>query len=93
VNARIAIVGAGCLGVALGGCAITNTPEQRLAYERWDRCNSPYVQLDRVGLDGRISFMFSNPVARQDVLQCLAEAGRVGTRLPDPVAFRPPGGP
>ncbi len=93
MNAHVAIVGACCLGLALGACATANTPEQRLAYERWDRCSSPYVQLERVGVDGRISFMFSNPAARQDVRGCLAEAARGGPTLPDPVALRPPGGP
>jgi hypothetical protein len=91
VNTRIAIVVACCVG--LGACATANTPAQSLAYERWARCSSPYVQLERVGVDGRISFMFSNPSGRQEVQQCLAEAGRGGAPLPEPVALRPPGGP
>src|SRR5437899_11687010 len=39
----------------LGACAIANTPRQDLAYARWAKCNAPYVQLDRVDLDGRIT--------------------------------------
>src|ERR687892_2000417 len=87
------VVGVACLALALGACAIANTPQQDLAYERWARCNSPFVQLDRVDVDGRISFMFSNSSTRQEVLQCLAEAGRAGPALPEPRAVRPPGGP
>jgi predicted nucleic acid-binding protein len=30
---------------------------------------------------------------RQEVLQCLGEAGRTGPRLPEPLAVRPAGGP
>jgi hypothetical protein len=93
MTASAAIVGSCCLGLALSACAITNTPEQNLAYERWAGCRSPYVQLERVGVDGRIAFLFSNPATRQEVLQCLADAGHSGTPLPEPVAARPPGGP
>jgi hypothetical protein len=89
----VAVVHACGLGLALAACATTSTPEQNLAYERWARCSSPYVQLQRVGLDGRISFMFSNPAARQEILQCLADAGRGGPPLPEAVGVRPPGGP
>jgi hypothetical protein len=81
------------LCLALGACATANTPQQNLAYERWARCSSPYVQLERVELDGGIVFMVSDATGRQDVLQCLAEAGRTGPALPPPRAIRPPGGP
>jgi hypothetical protein len=81
------------LGLLLGACAIANTPAQIVAYERWAKCSSPYVQLQWVGVDGRIAFMFSNPAAREEILECLADAGRGGPPLPAPVAVRPPGGP
>ena len=81
------------LCLTLGACAVANTPQQNLAYERWARCNSPYVQLERVEMDGAIVFMFSDASRRQEVLQCLAEAGRTGPALPAPRAIRPPGGP
>lgn len=81
------------LGLALAACATANTREQTLAYTRWTKCNSPYVQLQSVAVDGRIAFMFSNPAAREEVLACLADADRGGPRLPAPVANRPPGGP
>ena len=84
---------AALLAIALGGCAGANTPQQNLAYERWARCGSPFVQLERVEPDGRISFLYSNPGGRQEVLQCLGEAGRGGPPLPEPRALRPPGGP
>ena len=88
--------GVGLCGLAifLGACAtIANTPQQDLAYARWAKCSAPYVSLERVDLDGRITFKISNEGSRQQVLQCLAEAGRTGSPLPEPVAVYPPSGP
>jgi len=87
------IVGSCCLAVALGACASANTPQQNLAYERWSKCAVAYVQLDRISLDGRITFQVSSSSDQQAVVQCLAEAGRTGSPLPEPVAVRPAGGP
>ena len=81
------------LVLLLGACGITNTPQQDLAYARWAKCNAPYVQLEHVDLDGRITFKISNEGSRQQVLQCLAEAGRTGPPLPEPVGVYPPSGP
>jgi hypothetical protein len=81
------------LTLALGGCATANTPQQELAYARWARCERPYTQLAGVGVDGRITFQVSSSSARQEVAQCLADAGRGGPLLPEPVAVGPPGGP
>ena len=39
----------------LEACAIANTPQQDLAYARWAKCNGPYVQLQQIDLDGRIT--------------------------------------
>ena len=89
----VAIVGTCCLAAALGACATANTPQQNLAYERWSKCAVAYVQLERIGLDGRITFQFSNAVDRNAVVQCLAEVGRTGSPLPAPVSVLPPGGP
>ena len=86
LNAAVA-----CL--ALSACAMANTPQQNLAYERWARCNTAYAQLERVDLDGRITFLSSNSSTRQSVLQCLADTGQAGPRLPEPVTVRPAGGP
>jgi hypothetical protein len=86
------IAGACCLALALGACATANTPRQDLAYERWARCATPFVQLERVDIDGRITFQFSNGAGQRDILQCLTEAGRTGPPLPEPLAVRPPGG-
>ena len=77
----------------LGACAIANTPQQDLAYTRWAKCNAPYVSLERVDVDGRITFRFSNEGGRQEVLQCLAKASRTGPPLPEPEGVRPPSGP
>ena len=81
-------------GVALllGACAIANTPQQDLAYTRWAQCNST-AQLERVDLDGRITFRFTSPGSREEILRCLAEAYRTGQPLPTPVSVGLPGGP
>ncbi len=90
LKATSAIV-ASCL--ALTACATTNTPQQTVAYERWARCDAPYVQLERVETDGRITFLASSSSDRAAVRQCLAEANQTGPRLPEPLAPRPSGGP
>lgn len=87
------IVGSCGLALVVGACAITNTPQQDLANERWAKCAVPFVRLERVDIDGRITFLFSNAADRRDVLQCLADAGRAGPPLPEPVTVRPAGGP
>jgi hypothetical protein len=85
---------AGCsLALVLGACATANTPQQNLAYERWAKCAVAYVQLERIGVDGRITFEVSNASDRHQVVQCLAEAGRAGPPLPEPIAVGPRGGP
>ena len=89
----LAIVAAGGLALVLGACAVANTPQQNLAYERWARCEGPFTELERVNLDGRITFLSTNSSTRDAVLRCLAEAGGAGPRLPEPVATRPTGGP
>jgi len=76
----------------LGACAIANTPQQDLAYTRWAQCNSS-AQLERVDLDGRITFRFTSPGGREEIAKCLAEAGRTGPPLPEPVGLGLPGGP
>ena len=86
-------VASGGLGVLLAACATANTEQQNLAYTRWARCNAPYVQLERIDVDGRITFGYSNSSSRHEILQCLAEAGRGGPALPEPVAVSPRGGP
>ena len=78
VNGSLAV---GCAVLALGACAIANSPAQNVAYERWGRC------------DGRITFLATNSSTRQEVVQCLANAGRAGPALPEPVWARPSGGP
>jgi hypothetical protein len=78
--------------LVLGACTIANTPQQELAYERWAKCNVPLVQLDRIALDGQITFDFSGPSTRREVLQCLAEANRMGPKLPEAVGVGPRGG-
>lgn len=76
----------------LGACTIANTPQQDLAYARWAKCNSTSATLDRVSLDGGITFRYTTPGDRDEIVQCFAEAGRTGQPLPEPVGFRPVGG-
>jgi len=83
-----------CLALALGACAtFANTPQQNLAHERWAQCSHSLVTLDRVSVDGQIRFLYTNPVDRRDVVQCLSDAGRAGPPLPPPVGVAPVGGP
>jgi hypothetical protein len=81
------------LTLLLGACALANTPQQELAYARWDQCRSLTGELLRIDLDGRITFRSSTAGGRQEVLRCLAEAGRSGPPLPEPIAVGFPGGP
>jgi hypothetical protein len=85
------IAAAGAL--ALAACATANTPQQNLAYERWASCGSAYVQLERIDVDGRITFQHTSSAERESVFRCLADAGRGAAALPEPRAVRPPGGP
>jgi hypothetical protein len=77
----------------LGACAAANTPQQELAYARWTKCNAPFSHLERVDLDGRITFGFTSASERRAILECLADASQTGPPLPDPVAVAPRGGP
>jgi hypothetical protein len=76
----------------LGACALANTPQQDLAYARWAKCNSTSATLDRVDLGGQITFRYTAPGDREEIVQCFTEAGRTGQPLPEPVGFRPVGG-
>ncbi len=71
----------------LGACVLANTPQQDLAYARWAKCDSPSAVLARVDLDGRITFKFTSPGVGPEIRQCLADAGRGGPQLPEPVAI------
>jgi len=76
----------------VGACTIANTPQQDLAYARWAKCNSTSATLERVDLDGRITFRYTTPGDREEIVQCFTEAGRTGQPLPEPVGLRPVGG-
>jgi hypothetical protein len=88
-KAIIAVTG---LAVALGACATANTPQQELAYARWATCAVPYTQIEQVDVDGRITFQATSGSTQQAVVQCLADAGRNGPALPEPLVVRPVGG-
>jgi hypothetical protein len=78
--------------LVLGACTIANTPQQDLAYARWTQCSAPFALLQEVDLDGRITFQFTNASERQAILQCLSDAGRTGSPLPQPVSVPLPRG-
>ena len=90
---RAVVVGSCGFALVRGACSIANTPQQDLAYARWAKCNAPFARLERVDLDGRITFMFTGATERREIVQCLAEAGRTGPPLPEPVSVAPRGGP
>ena len=92
---RLKEVFVGSCGVALFlvACGLANTPQQDLAYARWAKCNSTSATLDRVGVDGGITFRYTAPGDREAIVQCLAEASRTGPPLPEPTGVRPLGGP
>jgi hypothetical protein len=89
---KAVVASCGC-ALFLGACAIANTPQQDLAYARWAKCNSSFpLVLERVDLDGRITFWLSSGRS-EEVLRCLADAGRSGPLLPEPLGVCPPKGP
>ena len=52
------------------------------------------AQLERVDLDGRITFRFTSPGSREEILRCLAESQPHGQpRFRAPVGVGVPGGP
>jgi hypothetical protein len=87
------VVGSCALALVLEACTIANTPQQDLAYARWAQCDAPFARLQRVDLDGRITFQFTNASERQTILQCLADADRTGPGCLSRWAFPSPGAP
>jgi hypothetical protein len=81
------------VALTLGACATADTAQQDLAYARWASCSAPYTQLERVDVDGRITFLSSNSSTRETILRCLGAANQAGRPLPEPIAIRPSGGP
>jgi len=90
---KAVVIGSCGVALLLGACAIANTPQQDLAYTRWAKCNSTSGTLERIDLDGRITFRYTTAGERQEIVQCLDEASRTGPPLPEPAGFRPLGGP
>ena len=71
------------------GCAaLANTPAQDLAWSRWTICHphAHSTDIKVVYLDGRISFVYSEPGDNQTMLACLRQAGKDGPALPEPVS-------
>ncbi len=74
---KMVVVGSCGVVLFLVACGIANTPQQNLAYARWAKCSSTGT-LERVDLDGRIIFRYTTAGDREEIVQCLAEAGRPG---------------
>src|SRR6266581_4711613 len=79
---KAAVVGSYGFALFLGACAIANTPQQDLAYARWAKCNAPYVSLERVDLDGRITFRFSTEGAGRRSCNASPKLAARGRRFP-----------
>lgn len=82
------------VALLLSGCAsLKNTPEQDLALSRWSACQTRFsaTYLNRVQLDGRISFWYTGASDRERMLECLRQAGKDGPSLPEAVAEPRPG--
>jgi hypothetical protein len=77
------------------GCAsLGNTPEQEVAWSRWEACQSRVggTELNTVQVDGRISFWYGTGGDRQGALDCLRQVAKGGPVLPEPLAQPFPGG-
>jgi hypothetical protein len=81
--------------LVIAGCAaFANTPAQDLALSRWTICRAraTSTEIKSVQLDGRISFVYSEPGDNQNMLACLRQAGKDGPALPEPVSEGRAGG-
>ena len=83
------------LGLLMAACAsLHNTPAQDLAWNRWTACHIQISGTDirTVLLDGRISFWSDGPADGLSMVDCLAQAGKNGPALPEPLSeIRPKG--
>jgi len=83
------------LGLLMAACAsLHNTPAQDLAWNRWTACRIQISGTDirTVQLDGRISFWSNGPADGLSMVDCLAQAGKNGPALPEPISeIRPKG--
>jgi hypothetical protein len=84
---KAAVVRSCGFALFLGACAtIANTPQQELAYARWAKCSAPYVSLEQVDLDGRITFKISNGGAGNRSGNASPRLAAQGRRFPSPWA-------
>jgi hypothetical protein len=89
---RTVVVGACDVALFLGACTVANTPQQDQAYARGDRVQRAVAQLQLVDLAARITFQFTSASEPVEIRRCLAEAGRTGPSLPEPLGVGPRGG-
>jgi hypothetical protein len=83
------------LGLLMAACAsLHNTPAQDLAWNRWTACHTQISGTDirTVQLDGRILFWSNGTADGLSMVDCLAQAGKNGPALPEPLSeIRPKG--
>src|SRR5262249_43820701 len=77
------------VAMAVSACAGVgkDTPEQEVAYARWNACagRSTLLSLDRGEPSGRIQFSYYLESDRQAMMACLAKADQTGPHLPEAV--------
>jgi hypothetical protein len=58
--------------VTCAACGATQTPAQKLAWERWNRCQFPAVSVRDIAADGQIWLEYRDPEMAATVQECLA---------------------
>jgi hypothetical protein len=58
--------------VTCAACGATQTPAQKLAWERWNRCQFPAVSVRDIAADGQIWLEYRDPDMAATVQECLA---------------------
>jgi len=58
--------------VTCAACGATQTPAQKLAWERWNRCQFPSVSVRDIASDGQIWLEYRDPDMAATVQECLA---------------------
>ena len=58
--------------VTCAACGATQTPAQKLAWERWNRCQFPAVSVRDIASDGQIWLEYRDPDMAATVQECLA---------------------
>jgi hypothetical protein len=81
--------------LAVGCAPARNTPQQDLAWARWERCQADATGVHVLGVDpdGRIRVESVAAHHRDGMLACLARLDATGERLPEALSVGRPGAP